>query len=73
MGLRKKDVSYKEYISAINIYLDDVDEDDKDEVAGMIRGLMCAIEGWGAISGYTNDFLATHLSRDIFKAFYVDN
>lgn len=55
MGFRKEDTIFKEYTSAINIYLDNVDEDDKDEIAGMLRGLMCAIEGWGAISGYTNE------------------
>jgi len=56
MGFRKKNIVFKKYQSAINIYLDDVDDDDKDEVAGMLRGLMCAIEGWGIIKGYTNEF-----------------
>jgi hypothetical protein len=42
----------------ISVYLDDVEDDDKGEVAGMLRGLMCALEGWGAISGLTNDVMS---------------
>jgi len=39
----------------VSINMDDVDPDDRYEIASMIRGLMCAIEGWGSIAGLTND------------------
>jgi len=55
MTFRIEDTIYKEYKNAINVYLDDVDEGDKDEVAGMLRGLMVSIEGYSAISGLTNE------------------
>ena len=42
------------YSPRVSVYFDDVKNEDKDEVASMIRGLMCAIEGWGSISGLTN-------------------
>jgi hypothetical protein len=35
--------------------MDDVDPDDRYEIAGMLRGLICGIEGWGRIKGLTND------------------
>jgi hypothetical protein len=43
------------YSHRLSVYLDDVKSDDKDEIAGMLRGLMCAIEGWGPLAGLTND------------------
>lgn len=46
--------SQKQYVPKISINMDDVDQDDRGEIAGMLRGLMCAIEGWGSISGLTN-------------------
>lgn len=44
------------YSPAVTVHLDEVKDDDRNEIAGMLRGLMCAIEGWGIISGLTNDF-----------------
>ena len=49
----------KEYTPRVSVYLDDVDEDDKKEISCMLRGLMCAIEGWGVISGLTNEVFLT--------------
>lgn len=49
----------KVYSPKVSVYLDGVEEQDRDEVAGMLRGLMCAIEGWGVISGLTNAVFAT--------------
>lgn len=39
----------------VSVYMDDVDEDDINEVAGMPRGLACAIDGFQADSNMTND------------------
>jgi hypothetical protein len=47
-----------EYSPRVGVYLDTVKHEDKGEVAGMLRGLMCSIEGWGAISGLTNEKFA---------------
>jgi hypothetical protein len=46
-----------EYSPRVSVYLDTVKHEDKGEVAGMLRGLMCSIDGWGAISGLTNENL----------------
>lgn len=48
------DGSGKEFVPKISINMDDVDPDDRYEIAGMLRGLVCAIEGWGYIAGFTN-------------------
>lgn len=45
----------KNYRPRISVYLDGVDDDDKGEIAGMLRGLMCAIDGWTSIAGMTNE------------------
>lgn len=45
----------KEYLPKISVNMDDVDSAERSEIAGMLRGLMCSIEGWGSISGLTND------------------
>lgn len=45
----------KPFVPKISINMDDVDADDRPEIAGMLRGLMCSIEGWGSIAGLTND------------------
>jgi hypothetical protein len=45
----------KDYTPAVSVHLDDVDKDDKKEVASMLRGLKCAIEGWGSIKGLSDD------------------
>ena len=39
----------------VSVYMDDVDHDDRDEIAGMLRGLACAIDGFGADANMTND------------------
>ena len=49
------DSSGKEFVAKISINLDDVEPEDRNEIAGMLRGLMCAVDGWGRISGLTND------------------
>jgi hypothetical protein len=66
------DNSGKNYVRRISVYLDDVKADDKSEVAGMLRGLMCAIEGWGALSGLTNEVFNTE-SPVIFQFSDVAN
>jgi hypothetical protein len=45
----------KSYTPRVRVDMKRVKKDDKDEVASMLRGLMCSIEGWGSISGLTND------------------
>lgn len=52
--MRLEDIFEKNYAPKVSVHLDDVKEADKGEIAGMLRGLMCAIEGWGSISGVTN-------------------
>ncbi|MCX4151983.1 MULTISPECIES: hypothetical protein [Paraburkholderia] len=49
------DSSGKEFVAKISINMDDVEPEDRNEIAGMLRGLMCAVDGWGRISGLTND------------------
>ena len=49
----------KNYSPKISVYMDEVKEEDILEIAGMLRGLMCSIEGWGAISGVTNEEFET--------------
>ena len=38
----------------VSVYMDNVDDDDKNEIAGMLRGLACAIDGFGANVNMTN-------------------
>jgi hypothetical protein len=45
----------KNFTPKIRVDMGRVKKDDKTEIASMLRGLMCSIEGWGAISGLTND------------------
>lgn len=45
------------YAPALSIDLEGVKEEDMGEIAGMLRGLMCAIEGWGPLSGLTNEYI----------------
>jgi hypothetical protein len=41
----------------VHVYFDeDLEEQAICELAGMLRGLMCSIEGWGCISGLDNSF-----------------
>ena len=49
----------KNYTRRLSVHLDGVKDEDKAEIAGMLRGLMCAIEGWGVISGLTNDVFSS--------------
>jgi len=59
------------YSPAVTVHFDGVKDEDRDEVAGMLRGLMCAIEGWGVISGLTNDFFDEDAVKLSFSS--VDN
>ncbi|SDG58513.1 hypothetical protein SAMN05216571_1223 [Onishia taeanensis] len=62
----------KDYTPRIRIDMSRIRNDDKGEVSSILRGLMCSIEGWGAISGLTNDEFQT---RDplILKFSSVEN
>lgn len=42
------------YTPRVSVYMNTVKASDADEIASMLRGLMCAIEGWGSIGGLTN-------------------
>lgn len=53
--MRLEELFEKRYPPRVSVYLDNVRDEDKGEIAGMLRGLMCSIEGWGAISGFTNE------------------
>lgn len=53
--MKLKELFEKPYSPRISVDMDNVKKDDRGEVAGMLRGLMCSIEGWGAIQGLTND------------------
>ncbi len=55
--MRLEEIFDKNYAPKVSVYLDDVKKEDREEIAGMLRGLMCSIEGWGAISGFTNAVL----------------
>lgn len=57
------------YAPAVSVYLDNMEEDDSDKIAGMLRGLMCAIEGWGILNGLTNErFRAANPLRLEFRS-----
>jgi hypothetical protein len=45
----------KGFLPKISVNMDDVDQNDRYEIAGMLRGLKVAIEGFKSISGLTND------------------
>lgn len=70
--MRLEELFDKAYAPRVSIHLDDVIEEDKGEIAGMLRGLMCAIEGWGSISGFTNEVF-TNNSIVILSFSNVDN
>ena len=40
---------------SVSVYMEDVEDVDRDEIAGMLRGLACAIDGFRADSKMTND------------------
>ena len=44
----------RERSNRVSVYMDGVDADDMDEVAGMLRGLACAINGFRVVSGMDN-------------------
>ena len=44
----------RERSNRVSVYMDGVAADDMDEVAGMLRGLACAINGFQAVSGMNN-------------------
>ena len=39
----------------VSVYMDDVNEGDKNEIAGMLRGLACAVDGFEALSDMDNE------------------
>ena len=53
--MRLEELFDKPYSPRVSVYLEGVKNDDRNEITGMLRGLMCSIEGWGSISGLTND------------------
>lgn len=53
--MRIEDVLGTNFTRRLSLHFDGVKEEDINEVAGMLRGLMCALEGWGAISGLDNE------------------
>jgi hypothetical protein len=53
--MRVEEILQVGYSPRVSVHLDAVKDDDKNEVAGMLRGLMCAIDGWGSIAGLTNE------------------
>jgi hypothetical protein len=53
--MRPEEIFEKNYTPRVSVHLDGTKDEDKGEIAGMLRGLMCAIEGWGSISGFTNE------------------
>ena len=40
---------------SVSVDMEDVDEDDINEIAGMLRGLACSIEGFKSVSGIKNE------------------
>jgi hypothetical protein len=56
--MRLEELVEKDYTAKISVYLDDVKDEDKGEVAGMLRGLMCALDGYAPLSGLTNDVMS---------------
>lgn|GEM_PF-2438817 len=58
-------VRVKEDIPAVHVYLDDLDDDDRYEMVGMLRGLMCAIDNCNNISGFTNDLVDEALEDEV--------
>lgn len=45
----------KEFLPKISINMDDVRQEDRYEIAGMLRGLKVALEGYKSISGLANN------------------
>jgi len=54
--MRIQEIFEPNYSPRVSVYLDEVNHEDKKEVASMLRGLMCSIEGWGRIAGLTNEW-----------------
>ena len=44
----------------MSVHLDGVEDNIRRKIAGMLRGLVCAIEGWGSISGVTNEVFTSN-------------
>ena len=51
----RKEKPSKLYLSKVHVHLKDCHETEMRQIAGMLRGLQCAIEGWKNLSGQTND------------------
>lgn len=58
--MRISEILEPNFVPKVSVHLDDVQDGDLNEIAGMLRGLMCAIEGWGPLAGLSNEhFSAT--------------
>ena len=49
----------KQFSHRVSVSLENVKDEDKAEVAGMLRGLKVAIEGYSSIEGLTNEKLTS--------------
>lgn len=45
----------REQTERISVYMKDVEEDDVNEIAGMLRGLACALDGFEGVAGMKNE------------------
>ena len=53
--MRVEELLEDKFSPKVSVHMEGVKNEDINEIAGMLRGLMCSIEGWGRISGYTNE------------------
>lgn len=53
--MKTKETFVSVYAPAVSVYLDNMEEDEKDEIAGMLRGLVCSMEGFGIVNNLTNE------------------
>ena len=44
----------KERTHRISVHMENVDKDDVNEIAGMLRGLACALDGYRGVAGMHN-------------------
>lgn len=52
------------YLGKVHVHLKNCDQTEMRQIAGMLRGLQCAVEGWKNLSGQTNDnFIDQVLNR----------
>jgi len=70
--MRVDEIFEKNFAPKVSVHLDGVKEEDLAEIAGMLRGLMCAIEGYAPLAGLTNEHFAV-TNPVILKFSSVDN